>query len=193
MNPNRPARLNRTLLALLGLLCLASGGVVLLVGTGLLGDLLAVPTDAPLLPPGLVLPGWGPSVVVVAVAVIVGLLALRWLIAQTIRWPASSNWQLSPDTTTGTTHIDSDTAVRPLADEIEDYPGVRSATARLTGPHRNPHLYLRVSADDHADISEIRRRIGADAIPRLTQALNLPTLPADMLLRLVSTSGARTR
>jgi hypothetical protein len=192
MNPNRPARLNRTVLALLGLLCLAAGGVVLLIGTGLLGDLLPVPADAPLLPAGLVLPGWAPSAVA-AVAVVIGLLALRWLIAQTIRRPASSNWQLSPDTTTGTTHIDSDAAARPLADEIEDYPGVRSATASLTGPRQHPHLYLRVSADDHADISELRRRIGADAIPRLTQALNLPALPADTLLRLVTASGARTR
>jgi hypothetical protein len=107
--------------------------------------------------------------------------------------PAGSNWQLSPDTTTGTTHIDSHAAVRPLADEIEHYPGVRSATASLTGPRQQPHLYLRVSADDHADISELRRRIGSNAIPRLMQALNLPALPADMLLRLVSASGARTR
>jgi hypothetical protein len=192
MNPNRPARLNRTVLAVLGLVCLAAGGVVLLIGTGLLGNLLPVPADVPLLPPGLVIPGWGPSAVA-AVAVVIGLLALRWLIAQTIRRPAGSNWQLSPDTTTGTTHIDSHAAVRPLADEIEDYPGVRSATASLTGPRQHPHLYLRVSADDHADISELRRRIGSNAIPRLMQALNLPALPADMLLRLVSASGARTR
>ena len=91
---------------------------------------------------------------VAGVAIIIGLLALRWLIAQTIRRPASSSWQLSPDTRTGTTHIDSDAAARPLADEIEDYPGVRSASAHLTGPHQQPHLYLRVSADDHADISD---------------------------------------
>lgn len=192
MNPNRPARLNRTVLALLGLLCLAAGGVVLLVGTGLLGNRPPIPADAPLLPAGPPLPGWVPAVVA-AVALIVGLLALRWLIAQTIRRPASSNWQLSPDTTTGTTRIDSDAAVRPLADEIEDYPGVRSATARLTGPHQHPHLYLRVSADDHADIADLRRHIGVNAIPRLIQALNLPGLPADMLLRLVATGGARTR
>ena len=192
MNPNRPARLNRTVLSLLGLLCLAAGGIVLLVGTGLLGDLLPVLADAPLLPPGLVLAGWVPAAVA-AVAIIIGLLALRWLIAQTTRRPASSNWQLSPDTSTGTTHIDSDAAARPLADEIEDYPGVRSATARLTGPHQHPHLYLRVSADDHADISDLRRRIDDDAIPRLTQAMNLPALPADMLLRLVTASGTRTR
>jgi len=116
-------------------------------------------------------------------SVLGGLLALRWLIAQTVRRPAGSNWQLSPDTSTGTTHIGSAAAVRPLAEEIEDYPGVRSTTASLTGPHQHPHLHLRVSADDHADISELRRRIGTDAIPRLTQALNLPALHADVLLR----------
>jgi hypothetical protein len=193
MNPNRPARLNRTVLALLGLLCLAAGGVVLLVGTGLLGELLPVPAaaDSPLLPPGLLLPQWGP-LAGAAAAVVIGLLALRWLIAQTIRRPASIGWQLSPDTTTGTTHIDSDTAARPLADEIEDYPGVRSATAHLTGPRQRPHLYLRVSADDHADISDLRRRIDDDAIPHLTRALSLPALTADMLLRLVTASSTRT-
>jgi hypothetical protein len=139
-------------------------------------------------------PGWGPSAAAaVAVAVVIGLLALRWLIAPTIRRPASSNWQLSPDTTTGATHIDSHAAVGPLADEIDDYPGVRSAAASLTGPRQHSHVYLRVSADDHADISELRRRIGADAVPRLTQALSLTALPVDMLLRLVSAGGARTR
>jgi hypothetical protein len=192
MNPNRPARLNRSVLALHGLLCLAAGGVVLLVGTGLAAGRLPVPPDAPLLPPGPALPGWVPAVVA-AVAVIIGLLALRWLIAQTIRRPAGSTWQLSPDTTTGTTRIDTDAAVRPLADEIEDLPGVRSATARLTGPHAHPHLHLRVSADDHADISDLRRRIDEHAIPRLTHALNLPVLRADMLLRLVAVSDSRIR
>lgn len=192
MNPNRPARLNRTVLVLLGLLCLAVGGAVLLVGTGLLGDLLPVQADAPLLPLGLVLAAWLPAVVA-AVAIIIGLLALRWLAAQPIRRPPSSIWQLSPDTRTGTTHIDSNAAARPLADEVEDYPGVRSATARLTGPRPHPHLHLRVSADDHADISDLRRRIDDDAIPHLAHALNLPALPADMLLRLVNAGGTRTR
>jgi hypothetical protein len=154
MNPNRPARLNRTVLALLGLLCLVAGAVVLLVGTGRLGGVLPVAADAPLLPPGLVVPGWAPPVAV-AVAVVNGLLALRWLITQTVRRPAAGTWQLAPDTTTGSTHIDSDVAVRPLAEEIEDYPGVRSAIADLTGPRRHPHLHLRVSADDHAAITEL--------------------------------------
>ena len=33
----------------------------------------------------------------------------------------------------------------------------------------------------------------AEVVPRLTQALNLTALPADMLLCLVSAGGARTR
>ena len=33
----------------------------------------------------------------------------------------------------------------------------------------------------------------AEVVPRLTQALNLTALPVDMLLRLVSAGGARTR
>ena len=40
---------------------------------------------------------------------------------------------------------------------------------------------------------ELRYRIDNDAIQRLVQALNLPALQADLLLRLDTTSGARIR
>ncbi|MGH3993475.1 MAG: alkaline shock response membrane anchor protein AmaP, partial [Pseudonocardiaceae bacterium] len=130
---------------------------------------------------------------VAAAAIIVALLSLRWLIAQAIRRPRGGDWQLAPDTSTGGTHIGSDTAAEPLGEEIADYPGVHSATARLTGPRQHPHLYLWVSTDDRADITTLRHRIDTEAIPRLTQALNLPDLPADLLLRLDTSSGTRTR
>lgn len=190
MNPNRPARLNRAVLTLLGLIALAGGVFVVLAGAGILTMLLPIRSDVPLLPVDLTLPGWVPWAGA-AVAVIVGLLALRWLIAQTIRRPTSSDWQLAPDTHTGTTHIDSDAAAEPLAQEITDYPGVQSATARLTGPRQHPHLYVRVTTDDRADISDLRHRIDNDAIPRLVQALNLPALAADVLLRLDTAGSAR--
>jgi hypothetical protein len=190
VNPNRPARLNRTVLAALGLLCLAAGGVVLLIGTGILGARSPVPAAAPLLSSGPSLPAWGPWAGA-AVALVVGLLALRWLTAQAVRRPGSSEWQLARDPSTGTTRIDSDAAAQPLAADIEEFPCVRSATARLAGPRQHPHLYLRVSADDHVDIADLRHRIDYDAIPRLTQALNLPALSADLLLRLVRAGDTR--
>lgn len=192
MNPNRPARLNRAILAILGLLTLVVGAIVVLTGTGVLAAVLPIRADVPLLPADLSLPGWVPWAGA-AIAGVIGLLALRWLIAQAIRRPASSDWQLASDTHAGATHIDSDTAAAPLAEEIAEYPGVQAATARLTGPRQHPHLYVRVSVDDRADISDLRHRIDNDAIPRLTQALDLPALGADVLLRLDAASGGRAR
>lgn len=191
MNPNRPARLNRAVLAVLGVLALAAGIVMLLVGTGVLRSLVPIPPESPLIARDVPQP-WVPWAVGVA-SITVALLSLRWLIAQTIRRPPSSEWQLAPDTSTGTTHISSDTAAQPLGQEIADYPGVHSATARLTGPRQHPQLSMRVTTNDRADITTLRHRIDDQAIPNLTQALNLPTLPADLLLRLDTSTGTRTR
>src|SRR3954447_22743089 len=102
MNPNRPARLNRTLLAVLGLLLLLTGAFVLLVGSGaaptvtarlparadrpMLPARLPARADVPMLPGGFVAPAWLPGVGLAA-AVVLGLAALGWLIAQTARAP----------------------------------------------------------------------------------------------------------
>lgn len=192
MNPNRPARLNRAVLAILGVLAFAAGAFVLLVGTGILRPLGPIQADAPLIATDASPLPWVPWAVTAA-AIIVALLSLRWLLAQAIRQPRSSDWQLAPDTSTGTTHINSDAAAEPLSEEIADYPGVHAATARLTGPRQHPQLYLRVAIDDRANITALRQRIDTEAIPRLTQALNLPALSTDLLLRLGTPSGTRTR
>lgn len=202
MSPNRPARLNRVVLAILGVLTLTAGGFVLLLGIGVLRVPVPVPISvpvpvqisagAPLIPANTTLQSWVPWAVAPA-STLVALLSLRWLVAQTIRRPHSSEWQLAPDTGRGSTRIDSDAAVEPLREEIADYPGVLSAAAHLTGPRHYPQLHLRVTTDDRADITDLRRQIDTEAIPRLTQALDLPALPADLLLRLDTTSGVRAR
>ncbi|MDQ3885741.1 MAG: alkaline shock response membrane anchor protein AmaP [Actinomycetota bacterium] len=192
MNPNRPARLNRTVLAILGVLVLAAGAFVLLIGTGILRRLVPISADAPLIARNVSPQPWVPWAVTAA-AIIVVLLSLRWLVAQAIRQPPSSDWQLAPDTSTGTTYINSDAAAEPLGEEIADYSDVHSATARLTGARQHPHLYLRVLTNDRADITQLRHRIDAEAIPRLAQALNLPALSANLLLQLDASSGPRTR
>jgi hypothetical protein len=64
--------------------------------------------------------------------------------------------------------------------------GVRSATARLTGPHAHPALHLRVTADDGASLVDLRRHIDEVAVPRLVGALELPALDTDVLLRLTT-------
>jgi hypothetical protein len=186
MNPNRPARLNRTVLAVLGLLLLLTGAAVLLVGSGAapaVAARLPVRADVPMLAAGFAAPAWLPWVGVAA-SVVVGLAALWWLAAQTARAPATGTWQLADDPRGGTTELDTATAAAPLAEEISTYPGVRAATARLVGAHQHPQVHLRVTAEDGASLPEVRQRIDEVAVPRLIGALDLTALDADLVLRL---------
>lgn len=192
-SPNRPARLNRSLLLLAAIVLLAAAAFVLLLGSGILGRLGLTRPDrgATLTPPTLSPPTWV-AYVVIAVAVILGLLCIRWLIAQTLRKPASGTWRLENDPATGATRLDASTAVDPLVDEVQTYPGVHRASARLSGTAARPVLHLVVGTEDAADITALRRRIDDEAIPKLRQALDLPVLPADLLIRLDDARSART-
>jgi hypothetical protein len=191
-SPNRPARLNRTLLFVVAIVLLAAAAFTLLLGSGVLAGLGLTSPDrgAALTPGSLSPPTWVPYLTIV-VAVLLGLLCLRWLLAQTMRRPTTGTWRLEDDPSTGTTRLDARTAVDPLVDEVEGYPGVHRASAWLSGTSSRPALHLVVGTEDAADITGLRRRIDADAIPRLCRALDLPQLPADLLIRLDDARSAR--
>ncbi|GAA1829075.1 hypothetical protein GCM10009772_03580 [Pseudonocardia alni subsp. carboxydivorans] len=183
-----PARLNRTLLFLIGLVLLAAGVFGLLFGTGVLRQVLpGIDPSVPLLPAGLTLPEWAPWVTL-AVAVVVGLLALRWLLAQARRRPRTSGWTLPSAQVAGrdagTTRIHSDHAADALAADIESYDGVQRAAAALVGDRRRPEIHLDVTADDGADLAALRTRITDHALPRLRSALDIESGRADLVLRL---------
>ena len=116
-SPNRPARLNRTLLFIIGILCLLAAAFTLLLGSGVLAllGLEFLDRGAALTPGTLPLPAWVPYLAIV-VAVLLGLGCLRWLLAQAIRRPATGTWRLEQDPATGTTRLDAKTAVDPLVD-----------------------------------------------------------------------------
>lgn len=191
---NRPARLNRALLALTGLALLAVAAFTLLLAWGPLARLLPVfDPHAPLLRPDTPVPGWVPYVVIAA-AVIVGLGCLRWLLAQTLRRPPTRTWRLTPDSSRGTTHLDTGEAAAAIAADIQAYPGVAKANATLTGPRAQPELHLLVHTETGTAIGPLRERITTHALPRLQAALELQHLPTDLLLRLDTTAPAsRTR
>ena len=186
-SPNRPARLNRTLLLLVAVVLLAAAAFTLLTAFGVL---VLVSADQSLTPTSWSPPSWVPYVTVL-VAVVVGLLALRWLLAQTQRRAKTGTWRLEADPTAGATRIDAQDAVGPLVDELEGYPGVHRASARLAGTAARPMLYLTVGTEDAADITDIRRRIDTAAIPQLRHALDLEALPAEVLFRLDDARSAR--
>ncbi len=186
-SPNRPARLNRTLLLLVAIVLLAAAAFTLLSASGVLG---LVAADEALTPESLSPPTWVAYVTVV-VAVVVGLLALRWLLAQTQRRARTGTWRLEDDPATGTTRLDAQAAAGPLVDEVETYPGVHRASARLAGTATRPTLYLTVGTEDAADVTDLRRRIDTEAVPRLCRALDLAHLPVELLIRLDDARSAR--
>ena len=83
------------------------------------------------------------------------------------------------------------TAAAPLAAEIETYPGVHAASARLAGGRDRPVLHLTVATEDRADIAALRERIDTEALPRLRQALDLDHLDAELVLDLDHARGSR--
>jgi hypothetical protein len=181
---NRPARLNRSLLALLGLVLLAAGVFGVATGIGLVPGL---DPAVPLLPAQLALPVWT-GYVAIAVAVVVGLLSLRWLLAQALRKPRTGTWRLPAAPIEGgergSTVIAADRAADALAADIETYPGVLSASAALTGPRHRPDLHLDVTAGTDVVLAELRERLTGHALPRLRSALDIEGLHAQMILRL---------
>ncbi len=90
---NRPARLNRALLSILGLVLVGSGGLAIALH---FGNVPMLPASSPLVPGTDAPPVWS-LYVTVAVCVVVGLLALRWLVAQLARKPKSHTWRMEND------------------------------------------------------------------------------------------------
>lgn len=203
---NRPARLNRTVLALLGLVLLVGGGGLAALGLGLLAALPAglpggigsrLDPTVPLLPADPSLPAWA-TYAAIAVAVVVGLACLRWLLAQTQRRPRAGTWTLPVAARAGvadpgTTRIGTSDAADAVAADVGAYSGVGSVTADLIGGRDRPTLQLRVTAGQDTSVRELRRQIEDHALPRLRRALDLDGIDTRLVLTLDPTPPARAR
>ncbi|WP_181770939.1 Asp23/Gls24 family envelope stress response protein [Amycolatopsis pittospori] len=182
---NRPARLNRTLLVLTGLVLLAGG--LFAVGTHF-GRIPLLEADTALVPGTAMPPGWA-WYAVAGGALVVGLLTLRWLIAQPVRKPKSRTWRFDQDT--GQTALAASTAVEPFTAEVGAYPGVHAAHATLGGTQDAPVLAVVLSAEQDGDLAAIRERVTGEGLPRLRQALDLEELPMTIEFRFSAKTGPR--
>ncbi|KAA9166307.1 alkaline shock response membrane anchor protein AmaP [Amycolatopsis acidicola] len=185
---NRPARLNRTLLALIGLVLLAAGAFLV---TTYYGWLRLIDRERPLVP-GTELPPTWVLYVVAAGAVVLGLLFLSWLSAQALRRPKTSTWRWESVESQGRTDLAASVAVAPFEGEVGGYLGVQSADAVLSGSQDRPTLLVKVTAEPEADLTAVRERIVTDGVPRLKQALDLDELPTVVEFAFADT-GARVR
>ena len=193
--PNPPARLNRSLTAVVGLLLLAAAA---LGAAANLGRLPGLDSAAPTLTVPATVPDWWTWFAAV-VGVVIALAALRWLLAQTRRRPGAATWDLPSDAgsepggVAGRTRMVSSAATEPLIDDLTAHPTIRDASARLTGDVARPRLDLEITVDEHADLSAVRAHLDRYALPRLRTALDAPALATHLLLRAGTTTAQRVR
>ena len=176
-------RLNRVLLALLGLLLLAAGVLTLVRSFGGLGSSLA---DDPVLgaPQERLFQDYSPWawIGVAVVAGLLALLALRWLLAQ-LRTDRAGDLELETDDRRGSTTLHPGAVTAAVCEEVESYRGVRAASARLLHDARHPELVLQVDLEARADIAQTRERVENEAVAHVRQALELAQLRTRLVLR----------
>ena len=184
-----PDRLNSTVLTLLGLLLVGAGAYGLARGYDAFGERRA--SD----------PVLGDTVrdfvgrnddwfwpLAAAVSLLVAYLGFRWLLAQ-VRTPTVARLRVSADAALGTTDVSAPGAAAALAGDVGEYPGVRSARARLLSDGASPEIDLTVDLHDDGDVADVRRRIDEHALPRLAEALEVGGLRPTVHLRLAEPAG----
>lgn len=175
-----PRRRERLAVGGLGILLLIAGGCAIVAH---LNRLRWLDAHAPMLTTGS-LPSWA-SWAIAAVAVLVGIIGGRLVSVLVLRSPGTIAWSTRADGSQDRTIVSAGTMSAPVAAEIEGYDGVCSALAWLSGPGRSPTLSLVVAVTPEADVVGLRRRILADAMPRLRQALEADSVAVSMEVRVV--------
>jgi hypothetical protein len=178
------AHVSRTGLVIVGLILLLGGGAVLARGLNASSSILGS-SHAPLATRAQIRypaqHGWVWPAAAAAAAVI-ALLALWWMAAQTST-KTVRRLPVEPDRIHGTTVLRADAATGAITDELESYPGIRSAGAALHGSPLAPGLRLSVTAENRADPATSRARIETEALPNLRTALELDTIPTVLRIR----------
>lgn len=182
----KSARGNRLGLIIVGSVLLSAGLAALAVGQGLFG---AGPAGQVLLGSALLAvldQQWVPYAAV-ALAFVIGFLALRWLMVQGLN---DTVGRLSLERQRdGRVEVGENVARGALEHEVTDYPGVRRARARLTESPQEPHLRLALTLEDDADVVGVWRRVRAEALSQLRRALELDNVPT--IIRMSMTAPAK--
>ncbi len=177
-----PDRLNTAVLTVLSLLLLGAGGYGLARGYGAFGDARAhdpVLTDDVRDYVSRNANWFWPLAAVLAV--VVAWLGLRWLLAQ-LQTQTVTRLPVRADGP-GRTDLVASGATAALARDIEDYPEVRGARARMVSD-QPAEVELTVDVADDADVGALRRRIEEQALPRFRAALELTELQSRLHVRL---------
>jgi hypothetical protein len=137
---------------------------------------------------------------IAAVALVIVLLALAWLLrllfttdrsnAITVITPPRD--KASTEAAAGRTTMKSAALTQAVTAEIDSYHGVTSSKARVTGDAAEPTLVLEVTASRRAELPALIERIEQQAITRARRALEKPELPVKLDITITDKAVART-
>ncbi|WP_433605402.1 alkaline shock response membrane anchor protein AmaP [Dactylosporangium sp. CA-139114] len=175
-------RTNRVALAVLGLILLGMGVTGLLLGAEFFGARAAHRTlvDNDVVRFAIAQRRWlWPAVAVFAI--VVALLALRWLHAILFSTGRLAGIRVAGgvagDRAAGRTTLISAALRDAVSGEIEQYRGVSSARTHVEGNPAHPRLTVTVHADLDADLAGLRHNIEDNALTHARHALDAPALP----------------
>jgi hypothetical protein len=185
-------RTNRTMLILFALFLITVGVIGALTGFGAFG---AAAEHSRLFanPVGVYVGSNGAWLwfVIAAAAALVALLALRWLTVLLFSTDRAGDIRITGDRSAGRTTLIAGALTQAVCEEIETYPGVHSARARLIGDASSPDLVIETTLEQTADLAALRRRIETNAVAHTRQALDNPNLPVTLDLTVTDRQGRR--
>lgn len=170
-------RTNRAVLVLFALMLIAGGLLATLNSFGVFGDaaagarLFANPVGVYVGQHG----AWVWPLIAIAAAIL-AVLALRWLTVLLFSTDRANDIRITGDRGAGHTTLLAAALSEAVAEEVQTYPGVRSAKARLIGDATDPQLVIEINIEQGADMAALRRRIEMNAVAHARQAMDKPNL-----------------
>jgi hypothetical protein len=124
--------------------------------------------------------------VVAAVAVLLALLCLRWLVFQLKPRPSLGDFTFASDEDRGQTVVPSGAVERAVVTDLESEPGVRKAGARLR-QHSDPlTVDAWVDYDSASQVPALREKVQGRVVPDLQGALEVDDAVITLEVRPVS-------
>ena len=166
--------LNRIWLAILGVLVLAAGITALLQAIGILQTFAPTPPLGAKIVTGGLHPFFAQPwlvILLLAIGVLVGVLALLWIIAQIPRKNLAGTYRLHHDGAQGRTSCDPSVLAAAVEGQINTLPDVVTSSALLRGTADEPDLTLKVTINDRADVRALLGHLETSTLPQLSTAL----------------------
>ncbi len=105
------------------------------------------------------------------VCLVIGLLALRWIVALLVSTDRAGDIPIPVASHEGTTILPPTALTGALTREVGAYHGVEAARSRIIGDPGDPDIVLTVTASQSADLHALHQRIENEAIAHARQAL----------------------